>query len=445
MISFRRQQENLVSLVCCPSTPAQEKALMVLCWSLAATAFVSLNPYFMWGYQKVYYAVTTLFLIPALVVCWRQLLRSKAAIQLTLGFSFFLIYLSLLPKLGGDTTRWFLLIPFTAALLTLKREYLQRTFEIFYWIFVISLIPGMALWFWVAAGLPVEFTWMTPPSNIIQRGVIDYFAVPGAIVLPSNAKLLPNGGTLFRLCGVYDEPGTVGTIAAFCLAATRYRLRDLRGATTFIAGLMSFSVAFAILSTIGLVLIAFFQKRANLIAVAAISALFGSVILGWIPDDTPAMAATPSISVSGESSVDLAKYGLDQGTRLRFSSVFDNRAHPKMRDLLDEYVRSPLPTLLFGIASNASNIRSAGSSVWYMVLTNYGLVGFVWLFILFFLPLLTLWRTRSMSMSAAIFCMIFLLSFYQRPIIWMPAQLLLYFAGIWYFTDTKKADVAVHP
>lgn len=432
--------QQLADAIPAPSADTQINALSVLCWGVAAMAFVSLNPYFMWGYQKTYYAVASLLLIVSFSFCWRLLSFSNQRIVLMLGFSLFLAYLSFLPKIEGGVTRWFLLIPLTVVLLALRRETLTKAFGIFYWIFAISLIPGMILWIWVAAGLPVEFTWMTPPSDIIQRGVIDYFAVPGAIVLPSNAKLLPNGGTLFRLCGIYDEPGTVGTIAALFLAATRYRLRDIRGTITFVAGLMSFSVAFAILTTIGLIAIAILQSRARLIAAAAISAVFGSTILGWIPDDTTAGGPTPRISVSGESSVDLAKYGLDQGTRLRFSSVFDNRAHPKMRSLLDEYVQSSFSTLLFGIASNASNVRSAGSSVWYMVLTNYGLVGFVWLFILFFLPLLTMWRTKSMAISTAIFCMIFLLSFYQRPIIWMPAQLLLYFAGIWCVTKTQRPE-----
>lgn len=427
-----------------PKPATQRLALALLCWAVAAMAFVSLNPYFLWAHQKQGYALATLALIATLPLCRKMLSFSGPRIGLMLGFGLFLVYLSLLPKIGGGYTRWFLLIPFMVSLLALRRAELEKAFGIFYWIFSLSLLPGMMLWIWAAAGLPVEFTWMTPPSETVQRGVTEYFMVPGAIVLPSNAQMLPHGGIIFRLCGIYDEPGTVGTISALLLAVNRYRLRDPRSTIVLIAGLMSFSVAFAILTTIGMIATAIIYRWWGILPVALLVAAMGGVVSGLIPlkytiDDKPRItvidrqngSTTPEIR-SGDN---LQHYGLDETTRLRFSQTFNNRSQPKMRELFNSYLGSPAATLMFGIASDASH-HTGGSSVWYMVLTNYGLAGFAWLFFLFLAPALMLWRTSGFFPASFLFCTLFLMSFYQRPVIWLPAQILIYMAGVFCYRSS---------
>lgn len=429
-----------------PSARAGRNALLLLCISLAAMAFVSLNPYFMWAHQKIYYAAATGLLVLSLPFCRHLLSFSRERIGLMLGFALFLVYLSLLPKTGGGVTRWFLLIPFTVCLLALHTAELKKAFGMLYWLFAVSLIPGMLLWLWTAAGLPVEFAWMTPPTETVQRGVTEYFMIPGAVVLPSNAQMLPHGGIIFRLCGIYDEPGTVGTVAALFLAATRFRLRDPRGAIAFTAGLMSFSVAFSILVGIGMLATAAMQRKWVLLPAALIAASVGGVASGLIPMSYE-VTKKPAISVIDnqaggsapvvKSGSDLDQYGLQNEARLRFSRVFNNRAQPKMRELFNTYRQSPAGTLLFGVASDASN-QTGGSAIWYMILTNFGAVGFLWLFLLFFTPLLLLWRSGGLTPAVILFTLLFLMSFYQRPVIWLPAQIMIYIAGVFCFRSSPR-------
>src|SRR6185436_12521816 len=220
--------------------------------------------------------IATLIVIASCAGCFPALTFSRERVLLSIGFALFLIYLSLLPKVHGGTTRWFLLIPFTLALLHLSRADLQQAVAKFQWLFALSLLPGMAAWLWLAAGLPMTFEWIYPPSEIVQRGPTPYFMAPGLVFLPENGMLLPNGGTIFRLCAVYDEPGTVGTIAALTLAATRYRF-DWKGTVCFVAGLMSLSIAFAVLTVIGLGATALAQRRFALLAAALASALVAAV------------------------------------------------------------------------------------------------------------------------------------------------------------------------
>jgi hypothetical protein len=249
--------------------------------ALALMAIVSLNPYFMWGQQRVYYAIASILVVVSALGCRRALLLTRERLVLSAAFSLFLIYLSVLPKVDGGTTRWFFLIPFVVALLVSSESELRLSFEQFHLLFVFSLLPGIVVWLWLAAGLPLELEYMTPPGDIVQRETTPYFMRPGLVFLPTNGILLPNGGTIFRLCGVYDEPGTVGTVAVLCLAVRRFRLSNLPGAICFVAGLMSLSVAFALLATIGLLGSALAARRFRLLPLAAVSILVGLVpVLG---------------------------------------------------------------------------------------------------------------------------------------------------------------------
>ena len=421
---------------------------------LAFMAVVSLNPYFMWGYQKVYYAVATLIILGSVAVCPRILSLTRERLALCFAFSLFLIYLSLLPKVHGGITRWFLLIPFTVALLTVGQEDLRRVFEKFYWVFALSLVPGILVWVWIVAGLPFEFRWMTPPSDIVQRGMVAYGERPGVVVLLDNSMVLPNGGIMFRFCGMLDEAGTVGTIAALCLAAARFRLWDIRGAISFIAGIMSFSIAFAVLTVVGFIATAVASKRPWLLVAALTSIVAGAIPLSGLKFDNdetiitnvtivmPSARTTPT--TNDDAPITRERFSPPSSSRIRQATDFDDRAQAGMRQLFGEYSRSSARTLLFGLASDASIVYGEASAVWYSVLTNYGIVGFAWLFILFFTPLLYLWRSGRLDILVVIFCALFLMSFYQRPVIWLPAQLLIYFAGLYYFESSHARPKPPH-
>ena len=432
----------------------QEIAAACLQMSIALMALVSLNPYFIWEHQRTFYAAATALIILSAIGA-RVWVWSRERWFLAMAFSLFLIYLSLLPKTDGGTTKWFFLIPFTVAVVFINRDNLQAAFERFHWIFAVSLVPGAVCWLWLVAGLPLEFTFVTVPDSIAQRETTPYFVRLGTVFLPTNGMLLPHGGTVFRLCGIYDEPGTVGTIAALCLAASRFRLGNFRGVACYVAGLMSFSVAFAVMTTIGLLLTAVYSRRLRLLPLALISTVVASVpVLGLnfdIKDPDrhtsisvilpPTQLRSPSAKPTPSGAV---PFGLWDNVHLRNPSVFDNRIQPDMRRLLGKYVSSDARTLWFGLASNASNVYAGQSASWTQILTNYGLFGFIWLLGLFATPIVMLWRRREFRDAVLLFSLLFLMSFYQRPIIWLPAQLLIFFGGLYYVDSRERRATSSH-
>lgn len=333
------------------------------------------------------------------------------------------------------------------------REDLRRAFDKFYWSFALSLLPGMVVWFWLVAGLPLEVRWITPPSHIVQRGVIDYFEVPGVVMLPYNAMTLPNGGFMARLCGIYDEPGTVGTIAALCLAVIRFRLRDIRGAISFVAGIMSFSVAFSILTALGFSAMSINSRRPALLGAAALSAMAGAIPLTGLkfhyeaPPVTRIDVIKPAapVSIEGDEPTIRERFIPNAGLRLRFSEGFDDRAQPGMRRLFEKYLNAPAKSLFFGLASDASIVHGQGSSVWFRLLTDFGIIGFCLGRRALYHPGDAIVRERKLNICIATFCVLFLMSFYQRPIIWLPAQLLIFLAGLSYPVLQSRSHSPLKP
>jgi hypothetical protein len=415
---------------------------------MALMAFVSLQPYFLWRYQKPAYGLATLIVVTGAAVGWRAFSIDRSRIALSVAFALFLVYLSFLPRLDGPPTRWFLLIPFTIALVHCRRRELAAAFDLFLWLFALSVLPAMALWLWLVLGLPLEMQYAMPPAEIAHNDAKDYAQLPGAIFLLGNGVVLPNGGTLFRLCGIYDEPGTVGTVAALCLAATRFRF-DARGLICFFAGLMSFSIAFAVLATLGLIATAARPWRA-LAAVGVIVA--ASIPLSGLKSDASAVSNL-IVNAPAEYKVESAlfihsnddtsivgrqRFEPAPGSGLR-NSPLDNRSGPAMRRLLEEYQAAPIETQLFGVASDASIVIGGGSSVWYRLLTDFGAIGFALALAAFAFPLAALWQRSRIDAGAWVFVILFLMSFYQRPIIWLSAPLLIYLVGIrWAAIDDER-------
>jgi hypothetical protein len=249
---------------------------------------------------------------------------------------------------------------------------------------------------------------------------------------------------------------------------------------------MSFSIAFATLTLIGCVATLVTARRSWLLVPALLCGVVGAFTLsGWhwystssnvakirviVPAEwynkrnqiilcisdhsTPLQIENNAQSNTEERAAQTApdirsselreRFAVCDEWRLRQQTVFDNRSTPEMDRLYASYVHSPVKTLLFGIASDASLVYGGTSSVWTSILTNYGIIGFAWLFLIFFAPLVQLWRKGELNLSILIFCALFVMSFYQRPVIWLPAQLLLYFVGLYYFESSYSQLKPAH-
>jgi hypothetical protein len=415
-------------------------------FGLAACAIVALNPYIIWGQQKFYYALISGILIIFYILYLFSVKINRHYLVFATFFSLFLIYISILPKVDHGHVRWFFLIPFTWILLTVDKNQRNLGFSIFFWIFTVSLIPGFVLWLFLLSGAQIQVDQLSHINPGFAAAGARYFKAFGAIFLYGNFVPLPNGGLLTRLCAVYDEPGTVGTIAALSIASTMYNFRDIRCILSIIAGFISFSMAFLILTFIGCSATSVLSKRPKLLIICVLCLIFGTVqkinVFSWYQKDKFETNITLK-KHEGDDDVDkdplvISKLEIINEFRLRPSKDFDNRMTSSMKKIFEDYLKGSAKEIAFGIGSDISQTFAVTSSSWKLVLTNYGVIGFIWLFLLFFIPVVYLLRVEGIAMSILIFCVIYAISFYQRPVIWLPNKMLIFFSAIHYPLTTAK-------
>ncbi|WP_158904646.1 hypothetical protein [Burkholderia sp. L27(2015)] len=402
---------------------------------VSLAACVSLNPYFLWSTHVGQLVIAAGLSCVAIV--WAIFKREFSLPTGVEAFGIFALtvfvaYITLLPREDGGHSKWVIVLPALWALALMSDVTRERCLQIFITIFSISLIPGIIVWLLAASGAHVEFSAMPMARREITTGAADallYF--PGALFIEANSMVLKTGAVLFRMCGIYDEPGTVGTIAALSLAAVRFEVKNWRYALVYIAGLMSFSLAFLVLAIVGFSIKAVFSKNWRNLLFLVPLLLAVSLTLGWfqpkVEAGTKSSVTVVNTTPAGNKSSE--HVAVDSKQMLRPSEP-DDRVQPPMSVLIHSYLKSDFSTRLFGIASDASVIKSPESQVVWRIFTDFGIVGFVILAIGCACVAIPIWLRCGASRWGFLFVAIFVMSFYQRPVIWLPYALTLLFCGI---------------
>lgn len=433
---------------------------------LALSAWVSMNPYFLWD-RFLFGKPTNLLLMLALSTSACFIIFAKRnsikvpALGEKLGLvllSFFILYITLQPQYFGGHNMWVVTLPALFGFLWSEDQVRADVFRTFSIIFALTLVPGILVSAWMIAGFPITFNGIAAANFEMAQSGTRLLHLPGMLFTETNSIILPNGGTLFRLNGFYDEPGMVGTIAALLLAGHAYRLRTWNSLVIYAGGLLSFSLAFVVLSALGFIGRAIISKK--LLPLFGIAPLFAIVLLLLFPPKlTTEMGETSFVNVISQKSEEELKAPLpsvqepsetlplipkaersveevpkvenirSSKQRLRSPDYINNRTLPEMERLLNEYWASDIGTIFFGIASDASVIRAPTSQVWKGILTNHGLIGFILLMAGSFAIAWSIWWRTGRSMFVLLLFGMFAMSFYQRPVIWLPYAMLLMICG----------------
>lgn len=386
--------------------------------SVALTAWLALNPYFLWGTSTPLLLASVFVAIIAAVTFWNGARpESRLEVAGVLVLSAYLVYITLLPKTDGGHIKWVYVLPTLWAMVVMTSHERRRCLDLFAGIFAITLIPGVVVSALAVAGAPLSFrTGMTMP--VIGSPILE---LPGALFIATNSVILPWGGVLFRMCAIYDEPGTVGTVSASLLAAYGYKL-GWRTNILYVAGLLSFSLAFIVLTVAGLAVAAVWRWRCALAAVPLV--LCVPVLVGAVDFGVP-LGRASNLSAGTERFVATD----DKGRHLRQVRSLDNRVTPQMAAVWERYLYSGPSTLLFGVASDASVVGGNISQTWRRILTDSGLVGCVLYAASLLLIALCRWRAASDRLAMTAFLTLYAASLYQRPVFWLPYTLVILFCA----------------
>lgn len=299
-----------------------------------------------------------------------------------------------------------------------------KSYENYKIIFAITLIPAIVYYFLNIAGINGIVPWgiLSSSESIKVNHGSYYIHYPFAVqLITSSSNVLES----FRLCGIYDEAGRLGTMAGLFLVAESFKIKDsFYNIIILIAGILSFSVAFYLIVIIYFIISNFIKgKPKNAIVLTIIMVLYFAFMNIQFSNYT---------LLTLQSRFEITSEGL----------VGDNRTNSKFQTLYSEYLNDGGFRILFGFGSGAiqsiQQQRNVDGSSYKCYLYNYGIIGFgstiVWT-IFYVLRKLKI-RFREIVIEKTLVYIyvvtllgIFVLNLYQRPTVFHMSYMVIVIGG----------------
>lgn len=369
--------------------------------------FLWMDPYFAWRLSDLKFFIYT---IPLCVIFFSQTKTIKnTEIGLWLFFAVILFIAAFCARssLAGTFAMLILVtIPFVPP------EFLKSTYKYFKTIYGITIIISLVVWGLALSGVPIPYK-IIPPLNALKE--YNYCAYPFLVTL-NVTDLLYIPINVIRFCGLYDEPGVVGTISLLILFIERFDLRSKLNIGILIAGLCSLSLFFYLACFIYLIyyVIVVGNNLRNRIVFVVLIASF--------------VVFTQDNVLIKTLIWDRISWNETEGT-----IAGDNRASEDFKNYFNSIVGTA--TFYWGEEDKNMSLRFSESAGYRNAVLRYGAVsGF--LYLLFFV--LFAYNRISDKKQVLIFAAILTTTLYQRPNFFAPHYMFLFTMCIIFFSQPKN-------
>ena len=223
-------------------------------------------------------------------------------------------------------------------------------------------------------------------------------------------------GSLLRLCGLFNEPGYLGTFLALILCADGFDIKKKENIILLLAGILTFSLAFYVILIICVALRYTRSLKSFIITILLL------IILILVIPEIAKMNDTMNYL--------MLRINFDSLTS-RTSKVFDV--------LYDEWRTSDKVFFGYGYGYCSSKILidTEGTASYKKALVEFGIVGFVLYYLNLIIPAVK--RAKGYTLSI-VFVICFFISTYQRPYMYKLDYMILLFSAIAF-----SKSVSFHP
>jgi hypothetical protein len=359
----------------------------------AFTIILSIQPYFVW-YDYPY--LFRIFAFGIFILFFINRLISKKDFYLNknllLIYLYVLIVFCLLSFSNNGiniaiSNSIMLIIIYLLVETNIKRDIFFKFVKIYAMFLILPILNYVLL----ANGLDLEWSRLETNNELKSINGVYYREYIGMVILSSQIFQIGNG-MFFRLSGVFDEPGVIGTLSVLILVALRFDLKKWYGIIIFIGGLLSFSLVFYIVSFI--YVIVYKIKYIVILPFIIILAIYAI-----------------------ENNNELVNKYLVNRVTLLFTDIdsVDNRVSACFESKYKDFLSSE--SIYFGRGKDAQIDTGCDVSSWKMVVYNHGIVGFMLIIGIYILIILHILKTeKNLNKKVLILtCLAFALSFYQRP------------------------------
>ncbi|WP_299372344.1 hypothetical protein [uncultured Kiloniella sp.] len=370
---------------------------------LGGAIFLSAYPYFVWGKSfLLVFCVLIALLVSAYFLLVTKNKFSLSSLLFSLTSSLIVFFYSNLNDASLGYSIYLFVIFF--CMFSLSKESVFFVFDLFKKIFAMSLIPGIVIWVLHLLSFNVELFFLgkilidnIPNQLKVEQGM-GYYLFPGSVMLDYMMAW-----PVFRFQGMFDEPGVIGTIAALVLCSTRFELKNKYNLLIFFGGVISFSLAFYVLTLIYYIMQ--IRRNVSFIVLSLTVFLFAATIPSPLADFIDQrIVQRLLVNDDGELSG-------------------NNRYFSKDEKLFITWQEGDLKVFMFGL-----NEKLGGSSSWKNVFIKTGFIGFL-IIVLIYASLCFRFRV-GLSLHVLTMLVLFVASFYQRTAILTPVFLIVFMAGI---------------
>jgi len=367
---------------------------------VAFIIFLLTPPMFMWNALKASYL-------------YRFLLSGILLIAIAPHFNFKRVYtkysivlyvLTIIFYVTGDFT--FLSLLVTMMLSTIyfvDKSFLRLIFNAYTFLISILLVPSIIQFILVLLGADFSYVVLNP---YVEAKDEVYRAYTFFTTSSDTFSLFP------RFMSYFDEPGVLGSICAIILYIRKYNLKDIINIPFFIAGLLSFSLYFYIVTFVFLILYISGFKR-------IIVSLFLLVSL---------------ISLSSLENEILNQYIFD---RIEYDEVEGISGNNRTVGDFDEWFNKYKKTgdAVLGYGRGSKQLYNPGGASYKDRIVEYGYLGFGLYLIMMILMGYSIYRKHLKTFL--LFLFLYLSMLWQRPFIIDVAYMMLFLFITFLMEDNK--------
>lgn len=351
-------------------------------------AFIILyaQPYFVWSLNNTIYRY--IFTLCLLTMFWGHIKVLKNT-ELMLFF-YFLLTLFLLAVLTGSNIFGALPIILLGAIPFASSLFLKRSYLVFYNLYAILISISLIVMLIVTSGVSVPNN-IIPPLNTLK--FYNYLAYPFWVVPMNMEPPLVFG--VGRFCGIFDEPGVIGTLSVLILFIEKYNLKKWQNIAVLLSALISFSLFFYIMSMLYLI---YYVSVKNSKKFYRIIVFFMTIFLLVLSFENSAV----SNYIWGR-----LKYDTERST-----IVGDNRADTDLVEFIREIRGTKLYFFGLGLYDKELLRSFDGSAGYRNAILRYGVFG-ITLYVLFFI----IYANSKIGHNHLyyLFLLLLFLTLFQRP------------------------------
>lgn len=390
-------------------------------WITAIAGIITIVPYFIWStYRNGLFWGERIGTIP-LVLMVTGIMISLYLLNMGIGVSKRIMYISILMivvfcfsiPISGAGIRIFPSMIMTyliiAIFVLLPNDNKYRIFEKFRFLFAASLIPSIIIWAVLQLGINLPAGRITP----MQEGYIingySYIWYPLSVFTDV-------GGAFPRFCGIYNEPGIVGTVGALLLVASNMKLKiDWKNIVILIGGILSLSLAFYL--TVGIYIFFTIMRRGarwGICAAVTFLLIYGVFMSLEFSESNP---------VSSKLNIIQSRLVIKDG-----KLAGDNRTSPEFEAIFRNFMAAGGKRLWFGNGEGSSQNLGVDVCSYQNLIYDFGVIGFLllmgWLVSGYWSQYI-----KKLNSSCMVLLTIYLINIYQRPYVFQLYYMIILFGG----------------